>query len=753
MRQYLTATFLAAVIAGCADLSTQAERSPAELVLTPGVATVTAGTQVGFDVSVVDSDGRPLDRIPDWASAQWASTNSGVVAADENGLRAVAPGQAEVSLTLAGLRRNATVRVNPSSVKLTIADVRLTQPGSSTTYLRPGLDTRVDVFLTVDSPNFFQPKVRATLMEGDRAIFSTELVRSGVSIPEVMVLEAGNAWSGTIPAAHLRSGVSIVVDADTERALPHVAGSQQRYPSVGAFAIAIGEKALRLRIDGAHLTQSVQTFDNSIPLVQGRDALLRVFLTADEENEYSAGVRVTFHRNGSIVHQVNLTRSQPAIPLGAVEGVLSNSYNALIPGSVLQAGVSYVIEADPQGLIPSKPGSVRRLPETGSMALDVRPVPKLWVRMVPITQSNRNTTGDITTSNLQKYVNTARAMFPVDQYDVDIRTPLVTTTTASNFDGWLQILREVQALRIADGSGRYYYGVLRHPGGNNIGGLGYLGYPAAVGYDHPEYGPETFAHELGHNFNLSHAPCGGPADADPRFPHAGGGIGVFGYDLFTQTLKAPDTDKDLMTYCGPEWISDYHYLRTLNFRNQFDWGKGANVAARREDALLVWGGVGPEGLVLEPAVELPMVASVPSGTGPYEVRGVDASGTVLFSYRFSPGEVDHIDARSFAFAIPTRVARPDQLAEIVLTGPEGRASRSRSPVSGNRVPGPSLNRLPGGPRVSWAATEFPLAVVRDAQTGEVLSFARGGQVTVPGRLMDIFFSDGVRTERQRIDAR
>jgi len=45
-----------------------------------------------------------------------------------------------------------------------------------------------------------------------------------------------------------------------------------------------------------------------------------------------------------------------------------------------------------------------------------------------------------------------------------------------------------------------------------------------------------------------------------------------------------------------------------------------------------------------------------------------------------------------------------------------------------------------------------MALVRDPATGQILSFARGGKldITFQGRELDVTFSDGVSSVRQRI---
>jgi hypothetical protein len=78
---------------------------------------------------------------------------------------------------------------------------------------------------------------------------------------------------------------------------------------------------------------------------------------------------------------------------------------------------------------------------------------------------------------------------------------------------------------------------------------------------------DTLVHEVGHNHGREHAPCGDPAGADQAFPYPQAGIGVAGYDIGTQTLIDPGqvdaeygmATTDFMSYCLPQWWSDYSW--------------------------------------------------------------------------------------------------------------------------------------------------------------------------------------------------
>ena len=58
----------------------------------------------------------------------------------------------------------------------------------------------------------------------------------------------------------------------------------------------------------------------------------------------------------------------------------------------------------------------------------------------------------------------------------------------------------------------------------------------------------------------------------------------------------------------------------------------------------------------------------------------------------------------------------------------------------------------GGVGLQWNASSHPMIMVRDPDTGEVLSFARGGKArvwTTKGSL-DLVASDGVQSQAKRV---
>ena len=90
----------------------------------------------------------------------------------------------------------------------------------------------------------------------------------------------------------------------------------------------------------------------------------------------------------------------------------------------------------------------------------------------------------------------------------------------------------------------------------------------------------------------------------------------------------------------------------------------------------------------------------------------------------------------------------------MLAGANGSARRDAAVVASGAVAGEralvdehtaSARRVGSGAAITWNAERYPLVVVRDAKTGEILSLARGGSATVETAASDLelTLSDGV----------
>ncbi len=453
------------------------------------------------------------------------------------------------------------------------------------------------------------------------------------------------------------------------------------------------------QVEDAYLVQAIQSRDFPVPLVAGEPALLRVFVTAQVPNEAGIPpVRAVFFSNGSETYTVTIPPKPGPIPTAVYEGSLPYSANIEIPGWVVAQGLELVIEIDPEGTLDRGLGVARRIPESGRMAIDVQAVPLLDLTLVPfiVTTDPDHSIVDLTQEMAADPENhevlwPIRELMPVADLEVTAHAPVETSTDDSH-----ELLRQTDLIRVAEGGTGHYMGMLPY----FVEGTAYLGARSSFA---PTSTPRLMAHEIGHNFNLLHAPCPrGINRPDPSFPHPGGIIGAWGYDFRNGGRLVDPSTSDVMGYCGYEWPSDYHFTNALSYRlfNESSRNPASLVAGNK--SLVVWGGVNAEGdLFLEPAFVMDAPPALPDSVGGYKLVGRIAAGAELFSLPFSMPTLAHGDgaSSSFVFALPIKPDWAGNLASITLSGPGGSAT------------------LDG-------ESNLPMSILRNPRTGQVRSILR-----------------------------
>jgi hypothetical protein len=165
--------------------------------------------------------------------------------------------------------------------------------------------------------------------------------------------------------------------------------------------------------------------------------------------------------------------------------------------------------------------------------------------------------------------------------------------------------------------------------------------------------------------------------------------------------------------------------------------------------------------VLEPAFHISARPQLPNKPGPYSVEGVAQDGSSLFRLSFEATVIadDPSGSRHFAFTIPLDQARAMRLESLRASGPQGTAvmmSLSSARISQAAVPDSiSVRRRAGGVELDWNPAAHRMIIVRDPDTGEVLSLGRGGkaQVATTKTSLDLIASDGVRSRSMRVRPR
>ncbi len=455
------------------------------------------------------------------------------------------------------------------------------------------------------------------------------------------------------------------------------------------------------------LTQTVQSWDDPVPLLAGERALLRVFVTAPQgENVAMPDVKATFYVNGAERHAVRIDGGGGSLPSNVVEDDLSRSANAEIPGDVVAPGLQMVVEVDPDGTLDPALGVTKRIPDTGRLDVDVRSVPRFDLTLVPLLGEGEDSSVVKLIDELaadpqgHELLHDVRTLLPIGDLGITVHAPVYAADPST----W-KLAAQVRAMRLLEGGSGYWMGLFTlqlHTVGNTRrlwpGGVGYTPGRASVSLARAG----IMAHELGHNLGLAHAPCGNPPGPDPLFPSAAARIGSWGYDFGRTALVAPTT-YDLMSYCrNPYWISDYHFNKALEHRQTNDGSTAAGLAAPTDPvrSLLIWGGRDQDGVpYLDPAFVVDAVPSLPGPGGEYTIVGATADGTAVFSYAFDMPVIGDTEGEetSFVFTLPTQAGWADNLASITLSGPGGSATLDES-------------------------TNRPMAILRDPRTGQVRAF-------------------------------
>ncbi len=504
--------------------------------------------------------------------------------------------------------------------------------------------------------------------------------------------------SGTLPAALASLDLSTLQLGGTGLCAPQDAAFQSWLRSIPRRRVSVCVE----RADGgagaaAYVVQAVQSLEFPVPLVAGRPGLLRVFASAPQAGGARApAARATFYQRDGSERTFEVPAGTQALTAEFQEDRLGASANVEVPADVLRPGVEMVVEVDPDGALDSGLGVPARIPAEGRTALEVHELPSFDVTVVPFLWEAEPDSSilDVTQalSPDDALFEDTRILLPVGAMTVTVHEPVWTASNSA-----LDLLEETTAIRALENGRGYWMGTL--PGATEAAGVAWISgrsmFSIPLSY--------VVAHEFGHNIYLFHAPCGGAGGPDPSFPDRQGRVGAWGWDRRSGTLVPPDRP-DLMSYCRPEWIGDYHFAMSLRWRMHDEAGVAA-FAGPPTRVLLLWGGADADGKpFLHPAFVVDDArASAPSGAGEWRIVGEAADGRALFDRRFEMGETADGDGRSlFVFTLPAEAGWADAMARIVLTGPGGTVE-----LDAESGPAAALLRDPDTGRVRGLLRDWP----------------------------------------------
>ncbi len=349
-----------------------------------------------------------------------------------------------------------------------------------------------------------------------------------------------------------------------------------------------GEEVKGLDITAVDIYQGtrIQIMENgqavnagNAPVIAGKDALIRIHVLRQAEWE-----------SRDIYARIDLDSSLDSCPIEVKYNVdsdsnldtLTSTLNVDIPAAEIVSGlgISVSLREASDSVDASGNSDAAVWPSDGSTDLDVRDVGiPLEVVLVPV-RYNADGSGRLPETGEEQiglYEDAFYANYPIPGVNITVLEPFDWNTGISAYGGgWSELLNAIMQLRGANGAGsnEYYYGVfapasslqafcgsgcvtglcnLVEDPSNSFAraciGLGFAGEMAAG----------TMIHEVGHAHGREHSPSGGAQGVDPNYPYSGGFIGVHGYDILNDLLKAPNSYYDFMGYGDPLWVSDYTY--------------------------------------------------------------------------------------------------------------------------------------------------------------------------------------------------
>jgi hypothetical protein len=327
-----------------------------------------------------------------------------------------------------------------------------------------------------------------------------------------------------------------------------------------------------LAITGVEVTQAIQYFqsnlgpDNSLPLVEKKDTLVRAYLDSGlDPSSPSNGLVPNVTGMLTVMGSANLNLVQLA-PMTAQlianvnPSVFTDTLNFLIPGDQATGTLNLTLQATGGGST-SNPFQV---------SVQFQATRPRLILIVRVQHGDSGTPPDEAT--YFGVVNQLPAKFPIatdPAQSIEYRPAPGGEVYVNNHDlstdgGWDDLMDDLEDIQ------------------EDFGDDDYKVFALLPAWPNPKWGGEAsdwdniatgFAgdqwHELAHVYGLDHAPsdrCNpnpSPDNVDDDFVPPDGSLGGVGVDPANR-MAFPASTYDFMAYCGPQWVGAYHWVKLFN---------------------------------------------------------------------------------------------------------------------------------------------------------------------------------------------
>lgn len=505
-------------------------------------------------------------------------------------------------------------------------------------------------------------------------------------------------------------------------------------------------------------SQLFNSNDSALVLISNKAVLVKVNATsADPAVGKPSGTIQVQDASGKLLREIALATPSGTLP-ASVPAVpdLSTSYSAVIPAELVQPGLRLTasFSTGQTSTVNPRVG--------GSVAMELVTVP------IQIGGS----VGRIV-SNLGAFVQARIPVSGVTQTGhatyVSTRVTQLPTTDDGWSDAFGKLLGEIGDLHTLEGASdiQHYFGFIPKAT-YGLAGLAYVPGTAGVAADIPSNSEEGLraivTHELGHNYKLSHAACGGAGTPDPAYPYPNAQLGTgdhytWGYLFNSNSFFDPRSVDvhDIMSYCGGSTFSDYNTHLMQVFLTPADALIMGAVSPATQELVLISGQISGDKATLSPLKSFVGRAKLPV-SGDYTLHIVTAQGE--FDYPFAPQTFDHAEqmtSKNFSFSIPNpgaivSIAVFKGGATLLQSAP--RAALQARALSATSAPAVQVREQGGALQVTWDAARYPfltVTVVADSKRYTLAQDLQNGSATLPlstvpaGGSFEFSLSDGLNT--------